>query len=560
MHSPAAELPGEMFRLLVASVKDYAIFLLDPDGRVRSWNEGAERIKGYSSAEILGQHFSIFYPPAEIRRGRPDYELRVALEEGRYEEDGWRIRKDGNRFWANVVITALFDGGELVGFAKVTRDLTERRRGEDEWGRILELERTARADAENALQRLRAIQSVTEAALANLTLDALFPGLLGRISEILEVDTVAVFLVSEDGLSLVPRAARGFDEVVELGVHIPIGESFAGRIAGERRALVVNDVERSDLPIPILRQKGIRSLLGVPLLVEGRVIGVLNVGTLYARRFTEADSEFLQVVADQVALSIDHGRLFEAERTARREAQEAGYAVRVRDEFLSVAAHELKTPVTSVRGLSEWLLRLAERGEEPDRARQRRALAMINRQSQNLSRLVTQLLEVVRLDAGRLEIERHEEDLVPLVRRIVEQAQSLTDRHELVLTAPAGLRASVDAFRFEQVVTNLLDNAIKYSPDGGPIEVELLEPRAGSVQLAVRDHGIGVPRGQRAEIFERFHQAHADSHRSGLGLGLYLSRQIVEQHHGRLELESPASGGSRFVVNLPSAERVVADR
>jgi PAS domain S-box-containing protein len=123
----------ERFRQLVASVRDYAIFMLDPAGRVATWNAGAERIKGYRADEIIGQHFSRFYPPAEVLAGKPDYELEVAGREGRFEDEGWRLRKDGTRFWANVVITALRDAsGRLTGFGKVTRDLTERHRLEEE--------------------------------------------------------------------------------------------------------------------------------------------------------------------------------------------------------------------------------------------------------------------------------------------------------------------------------------------------------------------------------------------------------------------------------------------
>src|SRR3954454_23281620 len=141
----------DLFRLLVESVRDYAIFLLDPQGHIRSWNAGAQRIKGYSASDIIGKHFSIFYPPTDVRRGKPDYELRVAIEEGRYEEEGWRVRKDGTRFWANVVITALRNGdGLLVGFAKVTRDLTERKQAEEERANLLIMERAARTDAEDA--------------------------------------------------------------------------------------------------------------------------------------------------------------------------------------------------------------------------------------------------------------------------------------------------------------------------------------------------------------------------------------------------------------------------
>ena len=275
--------------------------------------------------------------------------------------------------------------------------------------------------------------------------------------------------------------------------------------------------------------------------------------------FIEADLDFLQIVADRVALAIDRTQLYEAEQAARRQAAEAGYAVQQRDEFLSVAAHELKTPVTSMRSLSEWLLRMSDRGAPIEPAQQRRALTMIHRQAQNLSRLVTQLLEMTRLDANLLQLERRDENLTELVRRAVDQAQALTERHHLILTAAPDVHGTIDAFRFEQVVTNLLDNAIKYSPDGGDIDVELAQPVPDRVSLTVRDHGIGIPPGQESQIFERFFQGHRDSHRSGLGLGLYLSRQIVGEHGGRLIAQSVGDGGTRFIAEIPVARTAAAD-
>ena len=139
----------EMFRLLVASVRDYAIFMLDPSGRVATWNAGAQRFKGYEAGEIIGRHFSTFYPEVDVRAGKCEYELEVATREGRFEDEGWRIRKDGTRFWANVVITAVRDeGGALLGFAKVTRDLTERKRAEADHAARLAAEEASRAKDE----------------------------------------------------------------------------------------------------------------------------------------------------------------------------------------------------------------------------------------------------------------------------------------------------------------------------------------------------------------------------------------------------------------------------
>lgn len=156
----------EHFRLMITSVRDYAIFMLDPQGHVATWNEGAQRIKGYTASEIIGRHFSVFYTPEAQQNKHPEHELEVAKEEGRYEEEGWRIRKDGSMFWANVVITSLFDEGELVGFAKVTRDLTERRKSEqvrEENSRLID-------ETNQELQRLAYVVShELQAPIATIT-------------------------------------------------------------------------------------------------------------------------------------------------------------------------------------------------------------------------------------------------------------------------------------------------------------------------------------------------------------------------------------------------------
>ena len=145
----------ELYRLLVESVKDYAIFALDPNGYVVSWNPGAQRFKGYTASEIIGKHFSVFYPPEDLAARKPQIELEIAAEVGRLEDEGWRVRKDGTQFWANVVITALRGAdGELVGFAKVTRDLTQRRAAE-----LQALEDARRIAVEEALRRAAEMRS-----------------------------------------------------------------------------------------------------------------------------------------------------------------------------------------------------------------------------------------------------------------------------------------------------------------------------------------------------------------------------------------------------------------
>src|ERR1051326_5917220 len=154
----------EMFRLLVANVQDYAIFMLDPNGYIASWNAGAHRIKGYTAEEIIGKHFSIFYPEEDIRSGKPPRELQIARDYGVYEEEGWRLRKDGSRFWANVIITAVHDEtGRLRGFAKVTRDITERKQAEETQRALLQ-QREARLTAEEERRRAEASFRVAQEA------------------------------------------------------------------------------------------------------------------------------------------------------------------------------------------------------------------------------------------------------------------------------------------------------------------------------------------------------------------------------------------------------------
>jgi PAS domain S-box-containing protein len=557
---PNTRQEDDLFRLLIQNVEEYAIFLLDPTGHVRSWNAGAQRIKRYSAQEIIGKHFSIFYPPEEVRRGKPAYALRVALEEGHWGEEGWRVRRDGSRFWASVVITALFDpAGQHVGFAKVTRDLTERKQAEEERARLLELERGTRARAESALEQLRGIEVVTETALAHLELDTLLTTLLDRVSEVLNVDTVAILLLQDDEGVLIPRAAKGLEEEVEAGIRLPLGRGFAGRIAAERRPIVLDDLEHADVLNPILRRKGVKSLLGAPLVVEGRVLGVLHVGTLYHRRFTEDDVRFLQIVADRAAMAIEHARLYAAARLAREEAGAAVQAVQVRDEFLAAASHDLKNPLAAIKGIAQLLHRRARRASTLEGQSFADGLQRIDATITRMTRLIDSLLDVSRVQMGQpLPLDRRPLDLVALAREAAEEQQQSSDRHQLRVDAAVPELIGVwDAHRLERVLANLLNNAVKYSPAGG--EVTLIvrpDAEAGApwAVVMVQDRGLGIPAADLPRIFERFQRAqNVQGHIAGTGIGLAIARQIVEQHGGRVTVESEEGEGTTFTVRLPLA-------
>ena len=178
----------------------------------------------------------------------------------------------------------------------------------------------------------------------------------------------------------------------------------------------------------------------------------------------------------------------------------------------------------------------------------------IHWQSDRIGRLVAQLLDTSRLDAGKLALDPEVTDVAALVQAAVYTARASSPRHTISVQAAADTSTMIDPVRVEQVITNLVDNAIKYSPDGGPIEVELTRPDPAAMQLVVRDHGIGIPPEHRAHVFDRFYQAHAGQHFAGvagMGLGLYISRRIVEMHGGSIQIDAPADGGARVTVHLP---------
>lgn len=237
-----------------------------------------------------------------------------------------------------------------------------------------------------------------------------------------------------------------------------------------------------------------------------------------------------------------------AEQAARQEAE---VAVRQRDEFLSIAAHELKTPLTSLSGQAQLALRRLRRSDKFDHDRIRQSIEVIAGQSNRLTILLNQLLDVSRLEAGKLSLDRIPTDVAALVASVVASIQPSTDAHSIRLSASSGLEARIDPLRIEQVVTNILDNAIKYSPAGGDILVSLAETEDDRIELSIRDHGIGISPEKQTKIFERFYQANVEDHTSGLGLGLFITRQIVELHGGQVKAEHPDGGGTRFLVYLP---------
>jgi signal transduction histidine kinase len=378
-------------------------------------------------------------------------------------------------------------------------------------------------------RRLEDLQAVTDAALAHLELDELLNVLLPRIRDILHTDTCAVLLINEERTELVARAALGIEEEVERGVRIPIGRGFAGRVAANAQAVILDDVDHADVMNPILREKGIKSMLGVPLIVRGDVIGVLHVGTLTLRKFTKEDVELLILVAERVALATERAQLHE----------QVLMLDQLKANFVAVASHELRTPAASVYGA---LATAMERRDELAPELREELLQVAYEQGDRLCKLLEQLLDLSRLDARGLRVDPEPLVLHSVLSKIA--ADNVSNGHAVRLEVPPDLAVIADPLVIDRVVSNLLVNAVRY---GEPPIVVGAEQRDRHVRISVEDGGTGVPEDLRARLFDRFERGD-DAH--GTGLGLSIARAYARAHGGDLVYE-PSDGASRFELLLP---------
>jgi PAS domain S-box-containing protein len=506
---PGSEAPADdvaregsgLYQLLVESVQDYAIFALDPAGNVLSWNAGAKRLKGYTREEIVGRNFSTFYPPEDLAAGKPAWELEVAAREGRLEDEGWRLRKDGSRFWANVVITALREAsGALVGFAKVTHDLTERRR-------------TMEALRESEERFRLMVQSVRD---------------------------YAIFMLDPDGFVTSwnegAQRIKGYTEQEIVGRHFsvfypPGKEALPRRLleAATRDGRVENEGWR-------VRKDGTRFWADVVITAlrgrRGELVGFAKV----TRDLTERR---------------------EAERRsmeAARRAAEAEAANLAKSQFLAAMSHELRTPLNAIGGYVE-LLEIGIAG--PVTEGQQGYLAKIQRSQRHLLGIINDLLNFTRIEAGQIVYDTARVPLRGTIDAIVTMLEQQAAEKGIALAlerCPEGLAATADGAKTEQVILNLCSNALKFTPPGGRVALAC-ERRGSMVAVLVSDTGVGIPPDQVERIFEPFVQLGRDltSQHEGTGLGLAISRDLARGMGGDLTVQSETGSGSTFTLTLPVA-------
>ena len=390
-----------------------------------------------------------------------------------------------------------------------------------EHARLFEAERRAR-------RRVEHVQAVTDAALGHLELEELLEVLLPRIRDILVADTCAVLLLDRETNELVARAALGIEEEVVAGVRIPMGGGFAGRVAATKQPVIIDDLATYPVLNPILREKKIASMLGVPLLIGDSAIGVVHVGSLVHRRFSDDNVELLQLVAQRVAIAIERAQLHEQTRQFDQ----------LKLNFVAIASHELRTPAASIYGALTTLVR---RLELPPETRDE-LIEMAYQQSDRMRRLIEQLLDLSRLDARAIPVAPRRIVLSRVLREIV--AGAVPQGPQVDLDVAADLAVVVDPLALERIVTNLLMNAVSHGAP--PIRVTAVR-KDTSLRVLVEDSGGGVPEDLRDRLFDRFTRADAGI---GSGLGLAIARAYAQAMGGELFYRDGAAG-ARFELIIP---------
>jgi signal transduction histidine kinase len=372
------------------------------------------------------------------------------------------------------------------------------------------------------------------------------------VAAALRVDTAVILLPDPAGENLLVRAALGLEEEVAQGVRVPIGRGIAGRIAATRAPYVADDVGAVEVVSHYLQER-IRSLMGVPLLVEDRLIGVLHVGSLAPRRFGSDELRLLQLVGERVALAIENAHLYAAERAARDEAEAA---VRLRDDVLTLATHDLRAPLTAILGRAD-----VARSRLHSRLHSRVPLDVTWLDSQldaiaaaarRMVAIIAELDDAAQVRMGQtLRLHIEELELPALVRRVAAEQTTAMGSAPVMVEAPeASLVVGGDGERLARVLHNLIGNAIKYSPEATPVQVRVYVEGTWAV-VSIRDRGVGIPAAELPGIFTRFFRASTAQGVPGTGIGLAGSKAIVEQHGGAIAVASTLGAGTTVTVRLP---------
>lgn len=484
------------YHLLVEAITDYAIYMLDSTGHIVTWNVGAQRSKGYSEGEVLGKHFSLLFTPEDREKGKPEKELEIALAKGRYEEEGWRVRKDGNRFWTNVILTPLYsERNEHIGFAKITRDLTEKRRNEE-----------------------------------------LYLLLVNQVKE------YAIFMMDIEGKILTWN--DGAERIKGYAAYEIIGKHFSVFYTAEEKA-----AEKPKRELEIAIRKGKYEEEGWRLKKDGSLFWANIVITPI---YTDRHIGFAKVTRDlterKQAEKVSRANLIL--ETTNKELERFAFTV----------SHDLKEPLRKISVFADLLLKNKEHPQPESNQRHLKKIASASERMTTMIDDILDLSSLVnKQEFESFSLKEIVSDTIELLEASIEQSQAVIQYGDLpkAVIIPTQMRqlfqnliSNAVKFAKKEVPPQIL---ITYQYlEKEKIDTDDLWPSEQYLQVSIKDNGIGFEQQYADRIFDLFNRLHSRANYEGTGLGLAICKKIIENHGGTISAKSEPQKGAEFTFIIPA--------
>ncbi|RYF87531.1 MAG: PAS domain S-box protein [Chitinophagaceae bacterium] len=517
----------EGYRNLVQRIEDYAIIMLDPEGYIITWNKGAEIIKGYTAEEIIGKHFSIFYTAEAVKKNEPANNLLQAKERYHFEDKGWRVKRDGSLFFANVVITALYDKNQkLLGFGKLTQQLTNKTNGIDSDAKFQLRNKELEAQLQQSQIEIEDYKhALDESSIVAITDQK---GIIRHVNEnFCRISRYSANELLGQDHRIINSGHHSKAFIRDLWVTIANGKIWRGEIKNKAKDGTYYWVDTTIVPF---------------LNENGKPYQYLAIRSDITQR--KHAEEQLYKINEELESKVRE-RTFELTEALEREKALS----EMKSRFVSMASHEFRTPLSAILSSTSLL----EHYTNPEQAEKRaKHIDRIKSSVKNLTSILDDFLSLEKLEQGRVEPHYVHFDLYEFLADVMEEMEGMTKKKQqkIVFSYLGEREVTQDKKILRNILLNFLSNAVKYSPEGKEVQLRAMVAE-DTISISVKDEGIGIPAEAQKELFSKFHRANNALHIQGTGLGLHIVKRYVELLDGSISFNSQESRGTTFRFDIP---------